>query len=148
MSQLNHPGLVDLILAALDKLLHVEKGQVMEAEGVKLHPSEIHLLLFLHANPTTSATGIAHRFGVTKGAVSQNLARLESKGVISKSRGSGPQGELSIALTDLGERLMPHVVRIKEAAASRFDSHLSTLSPEEREAVGRFFQEVLGERHP
>ena len=62
MAALQHPDLVGLIMAAVDKILHVEKGQVLEAEGIKLHPSEIHLLLFLHARPDANASEIAERF--------------------------------------------------------------------------------------
>jgi DNA-binding MarR family transcriptional regulator len=99
MKKLKHPELVELILAVVDKILHVEKGRVLEAEGVKLHPSEIHLLLFLHAHPHANAKEIAHRFSVTKGAVSQTISRLEAKGVLTKERNPEAQTELALSLT-------------------------------------------------
>jgi DNA-binding MarR family transcriptional regulator len=150
MKKLSHPELVELILTAVDKILHVEKGRVLEAEGVKLHPSEIHLLLFLHANPEANAKEIAQRFSVTKGAVSQTLTRLESKGVLAKGRNPEAQTELALSLTAAGRRLMPHVLRVKAAAEQRFDAHLSGLSEGEREAVQRFFRSFLegADGHP
>lgn len=143
MSKLKHPELVELILAAVDRLLHVEKAQVLDAEGVKLHPSEIHLLLFLHARPDSNATEIAHRFGITKGAVSQTLSRLEGKGVLTKERSPGTQGDLAISMTELGRRLMVEVLRLERNAAARFDAHLEGLSHQDREAVGRFFRRMV-----
>ena len=69
MAELKHPELVALILAVVDKILHIEKGQVLEAEGVKLHPSELHLLLFLHARPDVNAKEIAERLSITENTV-------------------------------------------------------------------------------
>lgn len=143
MKKLKHPELVELILAVVDKILHVEKGRVLEAEGVKLHPSEIHLLLFLHAHADANAKEIAHRFSVTKGAVSQTISRLEAKGVLTKERNPEAQTELALSLTTTGRRLLPHVLRVKEEAEGRFDAHLSTLSEADRDAVRRFFRSLI-----
>jgi DNA-binding MarR family transcriptional regulator len=143
MATLKHPRLVSLIMAALDSLLNVEKTQILEVGEVRLHPSEIHLLLFLKAEPQANVTEIARRFSVTKGAVSQTLTRLSAKGIITKSRSSEGSGDLSISFTKLGESLMPRVHSLKDAAERRFDAHLEALGQEEREAVGRFFQRIL-----
>jgi DNA-binding MarR family transcriptional regulator len=145
MGTLKHPDLVALILASVDKLLHVEKGRVLEAEGVKLHPSEIHLLLFLHIRPEANAKEIGERFSVTKGAVSQTLSRLEAKGVLTKDRNPESQTELSLSFTEKGSRLMVQVLRVKEAAEERFDAHVSALSEEDRGAIRSFFQTLNGE---
>jgi DNA-binding MarR family transcriptional regulator len=140
MTELEHPRLVALIMQAVDRLLQVEKEQVLEAEGVRLHPSEIHLLLFLDSKPEAKGTEIAERFSVTKGAVSQTLARLESKGVLKRQRREGAPTELSIELTTKGEALMARALEIKGAAEGRFDALFSALSEPEREAVGRFLR--------
>jgi DNA-binding MarR family transcriptional regulator len=145
MTSLGHPELVGLIMAAVDKIIHVEKGQVLEAEGIKLHPSEIHLLLFLHGRPGANASEIAERFNITKGAVSQTLSRLERKGVLTKDRNPESQTELVLNLTPKGDRVMVEALRVKEAAERKFDGHLMTLTEEERAAVGRFFRGFAGE---
>lgn len=147
MTTLSHPELVSLIMAAVDRILHVEKGQVLEAEGVRLHPSEIHLLLFLHARPGANASDIAQRFSITKGAVSQTLSRLERKGVLTRGRNPQSQTELALALTEVGRKLMVQVLRLKERAEARFDAHLGALSETDREALGRFFRRFLEETH-
>ena len=53
-----------------------------EISSQKLYPSEIHLLLLIDAQSQLNATGLAERLGLTKGAVSQTLTRLEKKGVL------------------------------------------------------------------
>ena len=98
MSTLKHPALVAQVMATIDKILHMEKGMILEEGGVKLHPSEIHLLLFLHLRPRANASEIARHFSVTKGAVSQTLSRLARKGVLIKGRNPGRQAELDLSL--------------------------------------------------
>ena len=144
MTSLKHPDLVSLVMAAVDRILHVEKGQVLEAEGIKLHPSEIHVLLFLHARPGANASEIAERFGITKGAVSQTLSRLEKKGVLTKDRNPESQTELVISLTGRGVRLLKEALRLKAAAEKKFDAALAQLTEPDREAVGKFFRAFEG----
>lgn len=140
MSKLNHPGPVALVMATIDRILHMEKGMLLEEEGVKLHPSEIHLLLFLHARPESNATDIVRRFSVTKGAVSQTLSRLERKGVLIKGRNPGSQTELDLSLTKIGERLTARAVEMKAEAERHYDQQLSELDEPGREAVMRFLR--------
>jgi len=142
MATLEHPKHVDLLLQMVDRFLQMEKEQVLEAEGVRLHPSEIHLLLFLDARPAANATEIADRFSITKGAVSQTLARLESKGVLVRRRREETPTEISIELTGKGKILMDRALEIKAAAEARFDRLFSGLSVAEREAVVRFLEMV------
>ncbi len=145
MAKLNHPGLVAEILSAVDKILHVEKDRVLKSEGVSLHPSEIHLLLFLHSRPDANAKEIGERFSITKGAVSQTLSRLESKGVLTKGRNPESQNELTLVLTGKGTRVMADVLQLKERAERRFDALLAELTEADRAAVGRFFRLFNGE---
>lgn len=147
MSTLNHPELVALILAAVDRLMSLEKTQTLSADGVRLHPSEIHVLLFLHARPDASATEIARRFSVTKGAVSQTLSRLESKGVLTKERSVDRPGGLDIRFTERGRRVLPRVLALKDAVERRFDARLSSLTSADRGAVERFFRLMIEEEH-
>ncbi|EFK05222.1 transcriptional regulator, MarR family [delta proteobacterium NaphS2] len=52
--------------------------------GEVLHPSEIHTIEMIGKNPGINVTGLAGRLGVTKGAVSQLIKKLENKGLVSK----------------------------------------------------------------
>jgi DNA-binding MarR family transcriptional regulator len=140
MRKLNHPGLVAQVMATIDKILHMEKVMLLEEEEVKLHPSEIHLLLFLHARPESNATDIVRRFSVTKGAVSQTLSRLERKGVLIKGRNPKSQTELDLSLTKLGEKLTARAVEMKAAAERHYDQQLSDLDEPGRDAVQRFLE--------
>lgn len=147
MGNLRHPKLVGLIMATIDKILHAEKGRILEAEGVKLHPSEIHLLLFLEDHPAANATQIAQRFSITKGAVSQTLTRLETKGVLIKGRNPGSQTELDLSFTEQGRTLMERLVGMREAAERHYDNHMDSISAADRAVIRRFL-ETMQERFP
>ena len=129
-------------MATIDKILHAEKGLVVEAEGVKLHPSEIHLLLFLRDHPSANATQIAQRFSVTKGAVSQTLSRLEKKGVLIKGRNPESQTELGLSFTPRGRKTMGRLVRMRNAAQRGHDEYFQSASETERRAIRRFLESV------
>ncbi|MDE2185013.1 MAG: MarR family transcriptional regulator, partial [Alphaproteobacteria bacterium] len=60
-----------------NRLVFLEKRYVFRHGGLALHPSELHLLLAIRGEPEANATRLAARLGVTKGAVSQVLKRLE-----------------------------------------------------------------------
>ena len=143
MSDLQHPELVALAIAMVDKLFQVEKERVLDAEGVRLHPSEIHLLLFLEDHPDANAKEIADRFSVTKGAISQTLARLERKEVLRRHRRDDAPTEIRVGLTRKGERLMAEAVKVKEAAEARFDEDFAALTEAERRGVTRFLRRVV-----
>jgi DNA-binding MarR family transcriptional regulator len=72
--------------------------------GVPLFRSEIHTIETIGKNPGINVTRLAERMGVTKGAVSQMLARLAKKKLIDKRRTPGSDKEVMIDLTELGRR--------------------------------------------
>lgn len=143
MRSLKHPELVSLALAMVDKLFQVEKERVLEADGVRLHPSEIHLLLFLDDHPDANAKEISDRFSVTKGAISQTLGRLERKGVVLRNRREEAPTEIRVDLTRKGERVMAKALAVKRAAEVRFDEDFSALTDAERQGVERFLRRVV-----
>ncbi len=88
----NHPmsvessNLAERIRRIINRLIFLEKRSVIQQEGVRLHPSEIHLMQVIKERPELNAGEMAQQLAVSNGAVSQTLARLERKGVITKSR--------------------------------------------------------------
>jgi DNA-binding MarR family transcriptional regulator len=148
MSQLVHETLVVRIRAAIDRILALEKRRVFEVDGQRIHPSEAHLMLLVAREPSINATGIAERLGLTKGAVSQTLTRLERKGLLTKSRDTSRRNELVIEFTTLGKRAISRFRRLETTLAKRLDRHLAGLAEGERRTIGAFlerFGEILGE---
>ena len=60
-------------------------------------------MLAIKNGVNTNASGIAKQFGLTKGAISQTLSRLEKKGIINKTKDPYKKNELTLSLTNFGE---------------------------------------------
>ena len=67
-----------------------------------LSHTEIHLIEIIGDNEGLSVTDISRRLGVTKGAVSQSLKRLETKGVSTKEKDPGNLSRAIVKLTAKG----------------------------------------------
>jgi DNA-binding MarR family transcriptional regulator len=142
MSKMKHPELLVRIRSVIQQAIYFEKGNRIEAGGVQLHPSEIHVLLLIGAGQGNNATRMAERLGITKGAVSQTLTRLERKGLLKKWRDPQAKNELTLLLTPPGSRAARKCQGLQTAIQRRFDAYLSSVSEAERKAIGRFMKEM------
>ena len=68
-----------------------------------LHRSEIHVIEVVGDNGGPGVTDIAETMGITKGAVSQTLKKLENKGLIAKEPDPGNRSRLAVKLTSKGK---------------------------------------------
>lgn len=73
-----------LFLRIQVQLASLDKKTRTYGTGHVLHVSEIHMIKAVRENPGMHVTGLAEMLGVTKGAVSQILQKLEKKGMIEK----------------------------------------------------------------
>jgi DNA-binding MarR family transcriptional regulator len=68
-----------------------------------LHSAEIHLIEAVGHHAGVSVTDLAELMGVTKGAVSQTLKKLEGKGLVSKIADPDNSSRLLVHLTSKGK---------------------------------------------
>lgn len=73
-----------------------------------LHEAEIHMIKSIKENEGIHVTGLADMLGVTKGAVSQIIMRLEYKGMIIKDTDPRNLSRLALRLTPKGETAYQH----------------------------------------
>ena len=137
-----HQALIAQIEAFVDKILNLEKGHRIEVEGQRIYPSEIHLLLLIDARPELNATGLAEHSGLTKGAVSQTLTRLERKGVLIKARGATSRNELLLGITSRGRKILTHFRGVQEDVRSHYDQILASFDASELDVIGRFLSRL------
>jgi DNA-binding MarR family transcriptional regulator len=138
MSELEHPQAVSQIMEMVDRILQIEKRKHIAVEGVELYPSEIHLMLHVADEQATNLTRIAERLGITKGALSQTLGRLERKGMLVKSKDPHAKNELTVSFTPQGQRALKEFRALRSAVEARYDSYFAELDEGERETIGRF----------
>ena len=103
----NSETLARQMLWIIKKLTFLEKNSVFSHGDLKLYPSEIHLMLLIGDEQERNATIMAEKLGVTKGAISQTLSRLEKKGVLEKTKDPYNKNELTATFTPLGQEVSP-----------------------------------------
>lgn len=139
---IKHKQLIGKIFDFINQILFIEKKTIFQEEGIKLFPSEIHLILFIHKEEDTNATRMAGRLGITKGAVSQNLSRLEKKGILSKIKDPYNKNELTIEFTAFGKKVLDHYLSMTAELHRQYDEYLSTLSENERDVISGFLTQA------
>jgi DNA-binding MarR family transcriptional regulator len=96
--------IMDLFIRAVNKYNGLEKVPVRHSPGLGLYHSERHMLDRIGDNPHMNMTELARASGVTKGAVSQIIKKLETKGVISRYKKAANDKEVFIELTETGKK--------------------------------------------
>lgn len=108
----------------------------MRHGDLRLYPSEIHLLQVIREKSDLSAGDMARKLGLTNGAVSQTLNRLEKKGVINKIKDPALKNKVTATLTETGSTALQRFEEGREAAMKAFSSYLAGLSERERTVIG------------
>ncbi|MFZ5868090.1 MAG: MarR family winged helix-turn-helix transcriptional regulator [Thermodesulfobacteriota bacterium] len=130
------------IRRVINRLIFLEKRSVFQHQGVRLHPSEIHLMQVLREWPDLNAGGMAQKLGISNGAVSQTLARLEKKGVLKKSKDPSLKNRVTAVFTAEGKEAIQRFEEQQASSVKAFSIYLAGLSEGEREAIGSFLSKV------
>ena len=119
---------------------------------MKLQPSEIHMVEQVGSAPDINITTLAERNGVTKGAISRQISRLESKGLLERYQTPDNRKNVLVRLTDLGwQAYNAH----KDFHAHQDDAYVRTFenyTPQEQQLIIDFidlYSKTLAEyRYP
>jgi len=128
-------NLKDRISRIINRLIFLEKRSVFQLGSLKLHPSEIHLMEVVRERPDLNAGEIAQRLGVSNGAVSQTLARLERKGVIKKVKDPSLKNRVTAVFTESGRTAVERFEQERASSGESFTNYLAGLSEIEKEVI-------------
>lgn len=81
---------------------------------------------------------MTERPGITKGAVSQVLWRLEKKGIITKIKNPHSKNKIIVSYTDIGEKAIKEYKNVKLQSGKQYTAYLATLSDSGLEVLKRF----------
>jgi DNA-binding MarR family transcriptional regulator len=132
------------IRRVLNRAMVLEKKTLLDHGALRLYPSEIHLMQVIHEGTDLSAGEMARRLGVSNGAVSQTLNRLEKKGAIKKTKEPALKNKVTAELTETGEAAFRQFEERQESAMKTFSSYLAGLSDRERKVVEQFLARLEG----
>jgi DNA-binding MarR family transcriptional regulator len=127
----------------IDKVLLMKKNNTITIEkGLKLYPSEIHLILLIRNEQIGNYSSIVQNLEITKGAVSQTISRLVKKGIVEKIRSGSNNNDLTIRLTPLGLKVQIECKEIQASFMNQVSSYFISLSQNDREIIGKFLTHI------
>jgi len=94
--------LTDLLIRVIHQAVDIEKHPVDVGYGDVLSASEIHLIDIAGRYPKEKLSEIATRLGITKGAVTQMVQKLEEKGYVKRVRSTESKKTVYLDLTSKG----------------------------------------------
>ena len=138
----NNISLAEQILRITNKLIFLEKKSIIKHGDLKLYPSEIHLIDVIAKGQDINASKMAARLGVTKGAVSQTLARLEKKGILYKTKDSQNKNELTVHFTSLGKKVLEEQKKLQTTFYEEYAKYFSNVSEKEEVIIMGFLKKM------
>lgn len=125
----------------INQILFFEKKNIFNFEGIKLYPSEIHLILIISEEPT-NATQMAEKLNVTKGAVSQTISRLEKKGILIKTKDPNYKNELTLTFTKFGKQVFNQYKKMISTIDKQFIESISEYNAGEQKVIINFLDNL------
>jgi DNA-binding MarR family transcriptional regulator len=136
--------IMDLFIRVANKYKALEKIPVQYGPKQSLYHSERHVLDNIGDNPGMNVTEFADSLGVTKGAISQILKKLESKGVARRYKKSTNEKEVFLELTKLGKEIYKEHQKINEQTIIPLYEELQKYPDEKVEFLIDMFQWIDG----
>lgn len=112
--------------------------QLLEAKGVTV--TEWVALRTLWSQDETTHAALIQALGMTKGATSKVVSRLEEKGLAGRQLINGRAREQSLGLTAEGKALVPELAALADANDAHFFGHLPAA---ERRALMQTMQTLV-----
>jgi DNA-binding MarR family transcriptional regulator len=126
------------IRRVINRSIILGKRSILHHEELRLYPSEIHLLQVILEEADLSAGEMARKLGLSNGAVSQTLGRLEKKGVIQKTKDPALKNKVTATCTDTGKAALRIFEERQEEAMKAFAGYLNALSQKDRNVIDGF----------
>jgi len=117
-------------------------SQLVEGEGSTV--TEWVALRTLFDNPQTTHADLIQALGMTKGAASKVVTRLEEKGLARRELAEGSAREQMLRLTPQGRALVPRLAALADQNEEHFFGHLRA---GERRALVAAFQALVTHHH-
>lgn len=129
----------DKLFRIVNKLLILEKRPLNGGSGEMLTMQEVHTLVAIGKEQGINVTSLAHRGGVTKGAVSQMIKKLSAKGYVRRMRPIGDDREICLFLTDKGGAAARRHQEMHHELFSDWQRRMADFGEAEFAIIERFF---------
>ncbi len=132
--------IMDLFIRLVNSYNSMEKIPVKHGAGHGLYHSERHLLDKIGDNPDMNITELAHLVGVTKGAISQVVRKIEIKGVVRRHKKGSNDKEVFVELTKAGKGIHEKHKAINQETVNALCKQLERYSDDNVESLVSMFR--------
>jgi DNA-binding MarR family transcriptional regulator len=123
---------ITAVLLRIIKLAEtIENSPIDIGHGTILTASEFHFIDITNLSPDENLSSIASILGVTKGAVSQMVQKLETKGYITKNQLTDNRKNRTLTLTKKGEEAFLWHKTLHDRMNKKFMDNISNFAPEQ-----------------
>ena len=129
-------------LRVVNKLNTIEKTPHSYGTDELLYASEMTAIETLGYQPGLNVTEFAHKHGITKGAVSQLVKKLEKKGLVERHQSPSNRKEVLLKLTTKGEIAFHRHRLFHLQAAKEFFEKFENMPPENIAIITGFLEEL------
>jgi len=98
-----------------------------------LFRAEVHILELIGKTPGVTASDIVDKMGVTKGAISQIIAKLQKKGLLRKSFKENNQKIQELSLTEKGKEVLQFHSEYEKKLLNKITPELDKCRPKDVE---------------
>jgi DNA-binding MarR family transcriptional regulator len=134
--------MIDLFLKILHLYSVIAKKPKDHGTGDKLYFAEIHTITMVGKNMEINMTRLAELMGVTKGAISQTIRKLVSKGLIIKENTTNRK-EYNLKLSEKGNKVFYGQESFQSEVFTFAKSLYEQARPEDRGLVRRLFIAII-----
>jgi DNA-binding MarR family transcriptional regulator len=127
-------------LRVVTKLSELDRKTRYYGTDQPLYEAEIHMIKSIKENEGIHVTGLADILGVTKGAVSQIIMRLDHKGMIVKETDPRNLSRLVLRLTAKGETAYSHHEKLHQEFDGLFNAVLENATEENKAFLESFLK--------
>ncbi len=129
-------------LRVVTKLTKIDRKTRYYGTDQPLYEAEIHMIKSIKENEGIHVTGLADMLGVTKGAVSQIIMKLERKGMIIKDTDPHNLSRLILRLTPKGKTAHLHHEKLHQEFDDLFNAALKNATEENKTFLKNFLNSM------
>lgn len=129
-------------LRVVSKISEIDRKTRYYGTDQPLYDAEIHMIKSIKENEGIHVTGLANMLGVTKGAVSQIIMKLEHKGMIIKDSDPRNMSRLMLRLTAKGEIAYLYHEKLHQKYDEFFYALLENATEENKAFLKSFFNSL------
>lgn len=134
--------LIEDIYALANRVNQVKNKELHFQDLPTINMAALHLMEVIEENPNNNASELAELLGITKGALSQQVKKLEGKGLVQRSYVDGNNKEVMFRLTDMGKKVHQAHEGIHRDLYVQMDELLDKYGEQEVEQMHLFLRGV------